>query len=294
MREPREPVLEDALVDDLVEPPARLRVDHREHEPVAAPAEVEPGLGLDDHRQVVRQVERTGAQELPAERAHGQLETARIARPRPSTARRRSRARRRRRSARPCRSRSSTPELDRAAHELARHRGRIGARRRSSTRRRRARRRRSRPRTDRGSTRSTGTPSPRLELAPLLELVQSFLGRREEEVADLVEEGRPSDSKKRIDSCASTTSAAVENCWRTPPIAFAVAPDRDLAAVHQDDVALRRAREVVRDRGADRARTRYDDSSHRSSSSRSSSRQRPQRRAHVLANRHAASRDDRA
>ena len=71
MREPLEPVVEHRLVHDLVEPPARLRVAHREHEPVAAAPEVEPRFRLDDHRQVGRELERAGQEELAAERAHG-------------------------------------------------------------------------------------------------------------------------------------------------------------------------------------------------------------------------------
>jgi len=48
--EPREPVGEERFVDGCLERPARLRIGHREHQPVAATAEVEAALGLDHHR----------------------------------------------------------------------------------------------------------------------------------------------------------------------------------------------------------------------------------------------------
>ena len=66
-------------------------------------------------------------------------------------------------------------------------------------------------------------------------------------------------------SWARRTSAAVENCWRTPPIAFAVAPLATRPAVAEHDVA-RAERGQSRRPSAGRPGARYDDSSHASSS----------------------------
>ena len=74
VREPPEPVRDHALVDAFLVGPARLRIGHREDEPVAAAAEMEPGLGLDRHRQVGGQVERRGLEQLAAERPDRQLD----------------------------------------------------------------------------------------------------------------------------------------------------------------------------------------------------------------------------
>src|SRR5439155_1541305 len=53
--EPLEPVGRERRVDYRLERPARLRIGHCEHEPLASAAEVEAALGLDHHRQLVRQ-----------------------------------------------------------------------------------------------------------------------------------------------------------------------------------------------------------------------------------------------
>ena len=53
-------------------------------------------------------------------------------------------------------------------------------------------------------------------------------------------------------SRARTTSSAVENCWRTPPIARDVEPLTSLAALGDDDVVGAEEREVVGHARADR------------------------------------------
>ncbi len=64
------PVRDELLVDLLALGPARRRLVHRQAERVAAPPEVEPRLGLEDHRQVVRDPrDRAHVDELAAERA---------------------------------------------------------------------------------------------------------------------------------------------------------------------------------------------------------------------------------
>ena len=88
-------------------------------------------------------------------------------------------------------------------------------------------------------------------------------------VADLLESG-PKLAKNRALDCARRTSGAVVNCCRTPPIALPVAPDATSRSVAEDDPVVYLKGEVVRDARPDRAGAGYDDSSHRSTSARSS------------------------
>ena len=127
-----------------------------------------------------------------------------------------------------------------------------------------------------------------LELSPLLELGEPAGRRREEEVADLLEE--------RLAELLEEPHARL----REPHLGRGreLLPDAahrlagraagDLPDVREHDPVRAPQREVVGDRGADRARARYDDSSHPRSSSRSPSVSWRRGRPHVLAHRHAA------
>ena len=134
-----------------------------------------------------------GREQLPAERSDRQLDPElrpELGRPRPACDHERVGAW----SSRLSRERALADldaELDRAPDELLRHGRRIGDAVLGAEDARRARRPSASPATNDGSTRSTGHAQPGLQLAPLLELGEALLGRREEEVADLVEERRP-------------------------------------------------------------------------------------------------------
>ena len=209
-----EPVGDERLVDDLVGPPPRPRLDHREPQALAHPPEVEARLVLDRHREVRRQVRHAlHVDELPDERADrdvgefgrsrttGDDEHVAIDFSRVSVLMHLCPTRHGSRDEMPSDPRgSATPSS-----------WQIQAPRTSSTRR---------PLTKDGSTSSTGTPSLDLNGPARLELRETLLGGCQEEVADLLEERRASSAKKRALACAKRTSGSLENCCRTPPIAF--------------------------------------------------------------------------
>ena len=127
MREPLEPVVEDRLVDRLLEAPARLGVGHREHEAVAAAAEVEAGLGLDRHRQALGSAASgRRLEQLAAERPDRQLDRERGASSRDHGPQAITSASRVRAARGGVRSRTSTPSARRTPDELARDRRRVG------------------------------------------------------------------------------------------------------------------------------------------------------------------------
>ena len=185
-----EAVVEERLVDQLVEAPARLRVGHRQHEPRAAAAEVEAGLGLEHHRQgrpagrARRSPAAGGRAAARAAPAHGRLATSADHGPQAIT----SVSAWSVPASQP--SWTRTPSLSRAADELAGDGGRVGGAVGGADDRaehvvgaqavRRTTGRRSR----------TGTPSSSCKASSLLQPRQPFLGRGDEQVADLVEERR--------------------------------------------------------------------------------------------------------
>ena len=69
MRHALQPVRDERLVDLGAVAPTQRRLAHRQPEPPVYPAEMEAGLRLDHHRQVLRQgVDPTRVGELPDER----------------------------------------------------------------------------------------------------------------------------------------------------------------------------------------------------------------------------------
>ena len=98
-----------------------------------------------------------------------------------------------------------------------------------------------------------------------LELVATFGRRRNEEIADLLEPLGAELVEEGDRLLRETHLAAVENCWRTPPIALPVDPDA-ISSVREHDVSRAEQREVVRDASSYGAATGDDDSSHCSSS----------------------------
>ena len=192
MREPRQAVVEDRLVDGGLEAPPRRRIRHREHEPVAAAPEVEAALGLDDHRQRCRRRRCRASRRAAGGRAGGRA--ARRRHEPPSAADHGPQAitsvsaSSRRVSASVC-SRSSTPSscarrtssrVDRGrvghavlgAEDGSEHVGRLE------------------PLDERSVDALDRHPERRLHGPPRLERLEPRLGRRQEQVADLVEERR--------------------------------------------------------------------------------------------------------
>ncbi len=166
-----------------LEAPARLGVGHRKHQPVAATAEMEAGLGLDDHRQPRgRRCEQLGREQLPAERPDRQLDadpSTELRRPRPAGDHERVGGSRGGRSASVC-SRTSTPSSAGTADELL---GSPRADRQRRPRHRtppRGRPRVSSPATNDASTLSTGTPSEACSSRRSSSVGQTLLGRRDE------------------------------------------------------------------------------------------------------------------
>ncbi len=273
MPEPLEPVVVERLVDGLLEPPARLRVDHRQHQPIAAAAEVEAALGLEHHRQVLRQLRQLARfEQLSAERAHGKIDPARrakLGRPRAAGDHEQFRVQ--------GLGRGSLPDLDaepeRPADELARDRWRIGH---------------AVGRAEDGAEHVVGAQAVHetgvealdrdaelgLKLAPLLQLRQAVLGGGQEQVADLVEQRlaellEEADAGLREPHLGSGRELLPDAAHRLRGGASG-----HLAAIGEHDLARAERSEVIRNRGADRPRSRYDDSSHSSSSRFSSSRRR--------------------
>ena len=187
---------------------------------------MEAGLGLDDHRQAGR----AGPEARLSQGADGRA-AGRVARRRPRSRAPPTRARTRSRGCRPARA-GPPPRLPPAPPPRARQPGTRArpspptARRhrpRHRTRRRAHRRSRGPARTD-ASTRSTGTPSAAwsARLSSSTARPGSVVARKR--YPTWSKNGGPSSAKKAMLACASRTSAAVENCWRTPPIAREVDP----------------------------------------------------------------------
>ena len=110
-----------------------------------------------------------------------------------------------------------------------------------------------------------------LDRSPLLELGQTLLARREEEVADLLEERRSElreepDARLRQSHLGLGRELLADAAHRLPRRAAG-----DRARVGEHHAVGARERQVIGDRGADRARAGYDDSSQPSSSVRSPS-----------------------
>ena len=261
MREPREPVGEDRLVDRLLEAPARLGVGHREHQPVAeAAAEVEAGLGLDRHRQALGEIrDRPRREQLAAERPDRQLDPERgaeLARPRPAGDHDGVRA------GEQLLGRRALAHLDaepgRSPDELARHRGRIGdavlapedgAEHVVDAK----------TRNDRRVDALDSDPERALVLVALLDDRQALLGGREEEVADLLEQRLAELLEERDALPREPHLVAGRELLADAAHRLRGRSARDLAAVAEDDVAGAEQREVVRDAGPGRACSRDED-----------------------------------
>ncbi len=154
------------------------------------------------------------------------------------------------------------PARDRAPHELARDADRIGDPVLAADRRARARRRRAAPATRR---RRPPRPARRARAARSRRCSSSAAParrRREEEVADLLEERRA----ELLEEAARSPGEPHLGLGREllPHAAHRAAgrSARDLARVGEDDAVRPGERQVVGDRGADRARAGYDDSCH--------------------------------
>ena len=187
MGEPLETVVEERFFDHLLEAPTRLGIAHREHEPVAAAAEVKARLGLDRHRQVRREAcDRLGLEQLAAERSNRELESellSDLSRPWPGRDHEHVGGELRRIFA----FTDLHPARRSSADELARYRWRVcdpvlpaddGARHVVGAH------------AGRNRSRDYGHSQGTLELGTFLELGETDIGRREEEVTDLVEEWR--------------------------------------------------------------------------------------------------------
>ena len=220
------------------EAPARLRLDHREHEPCrraggsgSRSRPRSPSAGSSGSSGSSRR------EQLAAERANRQLDSSRraeLGRPR---RRRRSRARRRRGTRRAVRSRTSTPSLSARATSSRVTAGgsatpSVAQKTAPSTSS--ARRPVDERRVDALDRHAQLAPAARAAppARPALPRSSRGTGSRPGRTA-----ARRAPRRSRMLACASRTSAAVENCWRTPPIAFAVAPPAIAPAVGQHDLA---------------------------------------------------------
>src|SRR5215218_889687 len=270
--EARQAVGEERFVHDLFEPPARLRVDHRQHEPLAAAAEVEAGLLLEHHRQALGQVELSRRQQLPNERPHRELDAERLShlrRPRPAGDHERVGLEGGRVAALP----HLHAELGREADELARHSRRVSGAVRLA---------------DDGTEHVGGAQALDvrrvdrldrdaellLDRPTLMQRRQPLLGPRDEQVADLVEQRRAelleeTDAGLREPHLGCGRELLADSAHRLRGRAAGDAPP-----VGEDDLAGPQRDEVVRDGGACGPGPGYDDSSHASSSRFSSSRSR--------------------
>ena len=256
-------------MDDALAPPRR-GLAHREPQPVARPAEVEPRLDLDHHRQPLRRADGADLGELPHEGADGELDAAArghgggagAARDDDDVGLEGERVR-------PLAHLHPAPH--RPPHELARHAAGIGdpvlpARHRADD-------------VVRPQAVHPGRidplhrdAEPALRLEAPLELGGAVRRRRQEDVADRVEERRAELAEQRQ---ARLRELHLRRRRELLPDASHRLPGGaagDLAGVGEDDAARAAQGEVVRDGRPDRARARYDDSSQRSSSSRSAGR----------------------
>ena len=111
-----------------------------------------------------------------------------------------------------------------------------------------------------------GNAEAALELRAALERLEALLGRREEQVADLVEERRPelleeADRRARQPHLRLGRELLPDAAHRLPRRSGG-----DLGPVGEHDVVRSSQRQLVGDARADRAGAGYDDSSHSSSS----------------------------
>ena len=287
-RDPLDPVGDERLVDRLLVPPARRGLRHREHERVAAAAEVEAGLRLDRQREIAGEPgDGRGLDELADERPDRQLD---------SELRRERCGRRAGREHEDVRvelervgllSHLDT-ELRGAPHELASDARRVGRpvlpaeHGAEHVVRHEALDPRGVDALDRDAER-------RLYLAPPLELVQPVLGRREEEISDRLEELRA----ERAEEPHALAGQAHFRCRREllpdAPERLAGRSRRDGVRVREHDPVRAAEREVVRDGGADDARAGYDEpaASHASSSATSAASRSRSGGSHVGADRDA-------
>ena len=261
MDEPLEAVGEERLVDRRLERPARLGVGHREHEPVAAAAEVEAGLGLDHHRQVVRQAgQRRGLEQLAAERPDRQLDAGlrrELRRPRA--------ARDHEHVAFHALGRSVLEHLDPELLRSTQHFARDGARVGNTVAPAAGRTEHvvdGEARHDRGVDALDRHAERVLQQAPLVEVGEPFLRRREEEVADLAEEagaerGEELDALAREHDLRRGRELLAHAAHRTRRRAGG-----ELAALRDDDIVGAEQRKLVGDARADRARAGDDYASH--------------------------------
>src|SRR5436190_11863305 len=252
-REPRNAVRNQRLVDHGLPRPAGLGVAHREHEALAAPAKVEARLRLDHHRQLVGEAgDGRGLEQLPAERADGQLDAdlrAELGRPGP--------ARDHEHFAGHVLGGHLLPHVDaelrRAAQQFRRDGRRVGDAVAPAARR-----------AEHVGGGETGNGRGRvdeldrhaeleLEQPPLLQLCEALLGRGEEQVADLAEEARPERGEEG-DALAGEHDL-LRGRELLPHAAHRARgrAAREPAALGDDDVLRAEEREVVRDAGADGA-----------------------------------------
>jgi hypothetical protein len=116
-----------------------------------------------------------------------------------------------------------------------------------------------------------GDAEAALQLGPAAELVEPLGRRREEQIADLLEERRTELLKEADARLCEPHLGLGRELLPNAAHRFSGRAGGDLAPVGEDDLLGSSQSEVVRDRGADGARSGYNDSCHRSSSSRSAS-----------------------
>ena len=201
-------------------------------EPAVDPAEVESGLRLDDHRQVLRQgLDPARVGELPDERPNRKVDLVPEAMP-ATRRRRRPRARPRPAPARPCTRGAGRPGSSPRRPVLG-HAGRVGDAVLPADHRPRTSSARS-PWTKPGIDVLDGHAELSLEPDALLELRDARLGRRQEQIADLLEERR---------------RRARRRSARSPAPAAPLAPSRTAAGRRPSPCRSRRTRRCPCRRG---------------------------------------------
>jgi hypothetical protein len=268
--EPAAPVLDEVVANLRRHVPAQLGLRHREAQAVAVDAPEVKAVLLDRHRQVPRNaVHRPDVDELADERADRELDPAcgrdstridpagdheplGVERQRIRTLAHLDAQRRRALDERPRDAGrighavlAADGRAEHVVHTQAAHERRVDA-------------------LDRHAERH-------LELAPVLELGEAGLRRRQEEVADLLEQRLP---ELLEEPHARPRELHLGGGRELLPHAAHRPAGRtacDLPHVGEHDAFRSAQRQVVRDRSADRAGARYNDSSHPRSSSRSPS-----------------------